>query len=153
VQPKTGDEHATLYVGLTSVLDLKRHKDQMRLVGHKSATAGAYGFNTAWTKPMSESELTDHWRGVENYLEAIIPSAAAKYASQEGAVQAAASVFSSHDRIMVDREVALHFKNNPTKQQIFKEVTTPFLSAGLTGERTGRLPPGSCPAGCPPGWP
>jgi hypothetical protein len=133
--PKTGAEHATLYVGLTSVLDVKRNKDQLQLVGHKWAVDGRFGFDAAWAKPMSVSALATHWRGVEDYLEAILPDAATVHASREGAVQAAASVFKSHDRIMFDREFALHFKDTATKKEIFKGVTAPFLTAiqGIPG--------------------
>jgi len=103
--PKTGAEHATLYVGLTSVLGVKRKKDLLQLEGHKSPAAAECGFQADWAKPMTAEELRTVWRAVEDYLEAIIPIAAAKHASKEGAVQAAASVFSSNKRIMVDREV------------------------------------------------
>lgn len=127
--PKTGAEHATLYAGLTSVLDVKRNKDQLRLVPHKWASQGQYGFNMAWTKAMTVSTLATQWRGVEDYLDYILPEAAKKHASREGAVQAAASVFRSHDRIMFDREFALHFKDTATKKDIFTELTTPVLSA------------------------
>jgi hypothetical protein len=78
---------------------------------------------------MTADELRSRWRGVEDYLEAIIPAAALEHASREGAVQAAASVFSSRDRIMVDREVALHFKDTPTKKRIFAELTAEILPA------------------------
>lgn len=133
--PKTGAEHATLYVGLTSVLDVKVKKNQLNLVGHKSAAEGKFGFDTAWTQPMDETVLESQWRRVEDYLEAIIPTAAAKHASREGAVQAAASVFESNDRIMFDREVALHFKDLATEKQIIKEETLELLSAikGIVG--------------------
>ncbi len=127
--PKTGAEHATLYVGLTSVLNVKRNKDRLQLLGHKWAVEGRFGFDAAWSKPMTVSELSTHWHDVDDYLEAIIPAAAAKHASREGAVQAAASVFKGRDRIMFDRETALHFKDTPTKQDIFTEVTAPFLRA------------------------
>src|SRR5450759_4819422 len=117
--PKTGAEHATLYVGLTSVLNVKRNKDRLQLVGHKWAVEGRFGFDASWTKPMSVSALETQWHAVDDYLEAIIPAASAKHASREGAVQAAASGFNSGDRIMFDREAALHFKDTATKQGIF----------------------------------
>jgi len=133
--PKTGAEHATLYVGLTSVLGVKRKKDLLQLEGHKSPAAAECGFQADWAKPMTAEELRTVWRAVEDYLEAIIPIAAAKHASKEGAVQAAASVFSSNKRIMVDREVALHFKDVATKKRIFAEITAPLVTAikGIPG--------------------
>lgn len=140
--PKTGAEHATLYVGLTSVLGVKRKKDLLQLEGHKSPAAAECGFQADWAKPMTAEELRTVWRAVEDYLEAIIPIAAAKHASKEGAVQAAASVFSSNKRIMVDREVALHFKDVATKKRIFAEITAPLVTAikGIPGV-PGKPPP------------
>jgi hypothetical protein len=44
-------------------------------------------------------------------ISVVIPLASAKYANREGAVQAAVSVFSTDERVMVDREVALSFKD------------------------------------------
>jgi hypothetical protein len=54
---------------------------------------------------------------VEGYLEDVIPLASAKQANKEGAVQAAVSVFSAGERVMVDREVALTFKDTPRPRQ------------------------------------
>lgn len=133
--PKTHADHATLYVGLTSVLDVMTGKHGLHLVGHKTATGGLYGFDDAWTKPMTVSDLDAKWRRVEDYLEAILPKAWAKHASKEGAVQAAASVFESQERIMFDREVALHFKTTLVKERIFQEETSALVKAvqGIDG--------------------
>lgn len=133
--PKTNADHATLYVGLTSVLDVKTGPSGLHLIGHKTAAGGQYGFDETWTKPMTASALGTKWRAVEDYLEAILPKAWAKHASQEGAVQAAASVFKSHERIMFDREVALHFKTTPVKERIFREETAQLVKAvqGIAG--------------------
>jgi hypothetical protein len=72
------------------------------------------------------------WRAVEGYLEDVIPLASAKHASKEGAVQAAVSVFSTDERVMVDREVALSFKDTSTKARIFEEITAPYLEVVKT---------------------
>ena len=130
--PKTGAEHATLYVGLTSVLQVTRIKgDLLRLHGHKNL-AGKHTFDPAWSNPMTAKELTPRWRAVEGYLEDVIPLASAKHANKEGAVQAAVSVFSTGERVMVDREVALNFKDTSTKARIFEEITAPYLDAVKT---------------------
>lgn len=146
--PKTGAEHATLYVGLTSVVDVERVGDKLRLKAHKTHQSGPYGFSASWLTPMTVQQLSRSWRMVENYLEKIIPDAAAKHASQEGAVQAAASVFSSSERIMVDREVALHFRDTPTKSRIFREETGPFLDAVQNVDGVPGAPPSSFGGEC-----
>ncbi len=146
--PKTGADHATLYIGLTSVLDVHAKKDLLRLAAHKTHTAGPYGFDSSWTLPMTVMQLATSWRRVEDYLERIIPDAAATHASQEGAVQAAASVFGSHDRIMVDREVALHFRDTATKKQIIEEVTRPFVKSVRAVAGVPGTPPASFGGEC-----
>ena len=131
--PKTGAEHATLYVGLTSVLQVTRIKgDLLRLHGHKNLAGKHHAFDPAWSNPMTAKELTPRWRAVEGYLEDVIPLASAKHANKEGAVQAAVSVFSTDERVMVDREVALNFKDTSTKTRIFEEITAPYLDAVKT---------------------
>jgi hypothetical protein len=131
--PKTGAEHATLYVGLTSVLQVTRIKgDLLSLHGHKNLAGKHHAFDPAWSNPMTAKELTPRWRAVEGYLEDMIPLASAKHANKEGAVQAAVSVFSTHERVMIDREVALTFKDTSTKTRIFEEITAPYLDAVKT---------------------
>jgi hypothetical protein len=53
---------------------------------------------------------------VDNYLDAAIPVASAGRATVEEAVQAAVSSFDSDKRVMLDREVLLHFRDTPTKE-------------------------------------
>jgi hypothetical protein len=127
--PKTGAEHASLYVGLSSVLNVVRKRDELRLTAHKTFTGPDFGFQAHWSSWLPLQGLKDAWREVENYLEKVIPDAAAHHASREGAVQAAASVFTHHDRIMIDREMALHFRDDPTKKRIMQEVGAPFVRA------------------------
>jgi hypothetical protein len=84
--PRTGAEHATLYVGLTSVLQVTRIKgDLLRLHGHKHLAGKHHAFDPAWSHPMTAKELTPRWRAVEGYLEDVIPLASAKPANKEGA--------------------------------------------------------------------
>jgi hypothetical protein len=86
--PKTGAEHATLYVGLTSVLQVTCIKgDLLRLHGHKNLAGKHHAFDPAWSNPMTAKELTPRWRAVEGYLEDVIPLASAKHANKEGAAR------------------------------------------------------------------
>jgi hypothetical protein len=122
--PKTGAMHASLYVGLTSVLNVVRKGDnELALTAHRAWTDATFGFRAHWTKPRSLRRVRDEWPAVEAYIERVVPAATAKHASQEGTVQAAASAFSSMDRAMVDREAALHFRDQNTKSRIMSEVT------------------------------
>ena len=119
--------------------------DLLGLHGHKNLAGKHHAFDPAWSNPMTAKELTRRWRAVEGYLEDVIPLASAKHANEdviplasakhankEGAVQAAVSVFSTDERVMVDREVALTFKDTSTKTRIFEEITAPYLDAVKT---------------------
>lgn len=127
--PKTGTEHASLYVGLTTVLDVHRHKGGLLLKANAAYRKPELRWQPSWDGPLSVKATDSEWRQVEDYLERVIPHASTNYAGKEGPVQAAASVFHSRDRVMVDREVALHFRDKLSKQKVFDEITAPFLAA------------------------
>ena len=77
---------------------------------------------------------------VDAYLDAVIPRAAAGGAAVEGAVQAAVSSFDSDNRVMLDREVLLHFRDTPTKKRVMDAVTTDLLTALETAPVPGARP-------------
>lgn len=68
----------------------------------------------SWT---ALTEAPGRTADVDNYLDTVIPKAAAGRAAVEGSVQAAVSSFDSENRVMLDREVLLHFRDTPTKNR------------------------------------
>lgn len=138
--PKTGGHHATLYVGLTDVLTVKAHAKGLVLKPHKVITGGAFALPVALQSATALDVMKDQWRAVEIYLDRVIPLAAAKHASKEGVVQAAASTFLSDRQVMVDREVAVHFRDDKVKKKIMADITSPILAvvksvSGIPGQR------------------
>jgi hypothetical protein len=138
--PKTGAQHATLYVGLTDVLTVKAHAKGLVLRPHKVITGGASALPSILQTPTPLDVLKQKWRAVESYLDRVIPLAAPKHASKEGVVQAAASTFVSDRQVMVDREVAMHFRDDKVKRKIMGELTRPVLAVvqsvtGIPGQR------------------
>jgi hypothetical protein len=138
--PKTGAHHATLYVGLTDVLTVKAHAKGLVLKPHKVISGGGFALPMTLQSPTALDALKDQWRAVENYLDRVIPLAAAKHASKEGVVQAAASTFLSDRQVMVDREVAVHFRDDKVKKKLMGEITRPILDvvqsvSGIPGQR------------------
>jgi hypothetical protein len=81
------------------------------------------GFQAAWMSWAAIDEAAARADAVDGYLDAVIPKAAAGRAAVEGAVQAAVSSFDSANRVMLDREVLLHFRDTPTKQRVMDSVT------------------------------
>jgi hypothetical protein len=136
--PKTGAQHASLYVGLTTVLDVHWKPGAVKLAAH--ATFHRSGFQAAWMSWKGIREAAAQADAVDAYLDAVIPQAAAGRAAVEGAVQAAVSSFDSANRVMLDREVLLHFRDTPTKQRVMGEVTTDLLAALQTAPVPGARP-------------
>jgi hypothetical protein len=136
--PKTSAQHASLYVGLTTVLDVHWKPGAVRLSAHRNFHSS--GFQAAWTPWTVIGKAAAQADAVDAYLDAVIPKASAGGAAVEGAVQAAVSSFDSASRVMLDREVLLHFRDTPTKQRVMDSVTADLLLALETAPVPGARP-------------
>ena len=117
---------ATLYVGLTKVLDLECHpKRGFRLNVHP--TWKAYGWDARWEQWTSEG-FEVQWPAVEDYLEQAIPAVGPSFL-HEGAVQSAISAFRTRNLAVIDREVVIAFSNQPEKNEITGRLAGPLLAA------------------------
>jgi hypothetical protein len=126
---KSGAEHASLYVGLTSVLDVHHAKSgKLKLKVHQTHQKNGR-FDPAWSTPMTADELAAVWPDVELYLDRIIPLAAKSHGTKEGAVQAAVSAHRSPDRVVLDREVTPSFRDTAYKTEFMAACQEPILSA------------------------
>ncbi|QZY29696.1 hypothetical protein [Nocardioides coralli] len=125
--PKSGAEHATLYTGLTAVLNLHRTKDGLKLSGHQTWTGKGHGFDQDWRKTAPVDTWRERWHDVELYLERVIPVATKNHGVTEGAVQAAVSSGTSRKRVMLDREVVPHFRDKKTKERMLRDCRRPIL--------------------------
>lgn len=124
-----GLEWATLYVGLTSVLDVRASRDgRLRLTVHPTHAAKA-GFDETWRTPVEPQVLYDRWPDVEHYLDRVIPLATSSHGLKEGAVQAALSSFSSPARVVFDRETTPSFSNTAERADFLAECQRPILEA------------------------
>ena len=127
--PKTNADHASLYVGLTSVLNVYAKGTGLSIEAHDTWRQGPYGFGGEWHLVASTRTWEARWRKVEDYLERVIPSAAEKHASKEGSVQAATSSFATEDRVVLDREVTPHFRNTAVKSRVLDACRRRLLEA------------------------
>lgn len=119
---------ATLYVGLTKVIDLHyRPSKGFRLDVHPSYRE-KWGWSADWESSQSADRLADQWPSVEDYLERVIPSVGARYL-KEGAVQSAISGFASQDLVVIDREAAIAFTNQREKTAVTNQLFSPLLRA------------------------
>lgn len=126
---KSGAEHASLYIGLTSVLDVHHARSgTFRLKVHPTHQKNGK-FDAAWAKPMTPEELAAVWPTVELYLDRIIPIAAKSHGGKEGAVQAAVASYRTGERVILDREVTPSFRDTATKLEFMNACQQPILAA------------------------
>ena len=149
--PKTGVDHASLYVGLTSVLNVMakpKPVPSLSLDAHKTWSEGPYGFDLSWRSASPIGSWKSQWIHVEEYLEKVIPSASVSHGRTEGAVQAAASAFSDGSRVMLDREVTPHFLNTQVKNSVLGPISKELADALSRSRPVPGKPPGSFGAEC-----
>jgi hypothetical protein len=126
--PKTDAQHATLYVGLTKVLDLhKARSDCFYLGGHWGA-AKDDGWDPNWRTPASVADWRERWRSVESYLEKVI-GPASESSNTEGPVQAAVAYFSTEEHVIIDREIVIAIRDSATREDIKQQLREPILKA------------------------
>lgn len=127
---KSNETWATLYVGLTKVLDLRFLPNKgFRLRAHASHATRTNGWNNAWDRSWhSAHHLQTEWKDVDLYLERVVPSVHKNFL-REGAVQSAVSGFSSESLLVIDREAAVTFSTDAERKRISTRLARPVLNA------------------------
>lgn len=119
---------ASLYYGLTSVLDLEERGGQFRIVAHRThRTLG--GFDDAWSEWQERSSLDRVWPSVANYITRVTPTVDKRWTDKEGAVHAAISSGTSDAYRIVNREVSPAFSDQPTKDAMMASWWRPIDDA------------------------
>jgi hypothetical protein len=127
---KSGRQWATVYAGLTGVLNLEERRGGFRLTAHDTWSRNAnFGFRQHWREDLTKGELASEWHDVELYLERVIPAATRSHGVTEGAVQAAVSKSADASWLMLDREVVPSFRDQLTKKRIIAECYEPIVKA------------------------
>jgi len=145
---KTNAQHASLYVGLTSVLNVEaKSGNTFRLTADQRWADSKHNWDSTWGAGKDAAYWSANWRDVETYLESVIPIAAeGRHASKEGSVQAAVCSFrGGKQRAMLDREVMPSFKDARTKKKILEDCAAPLLEALKTMPAPGKPPAGLGP--------
>jgi len=115
--PKGPTSWASLYVGLTSVLDVVEQHGQFRVTAHTTHRA-AGGFNAAWGAWQSIGDLTAAWPEVRGYLDAAAAKVHGRWTDSEGRVHALLSTSPHTGVTLINRETSVSFSNQPTKDQL-----------------------------------
>lgn len=121
---------ATLYVGLTKILDLFYSPSKgFRVDANKAYTTKANRWEPEWAKWQTADKLALAWPGVENYLDHAFLKVQDRWTGKEGAVQAAFSAYGAHDFTLIDREAAVTFSNDAERTRISTRLSHPLHEA------------------------
>ncbi len=133
-QPKGSGSWASLYLGLTSVLDIHEQRGLFRLAAHN--THRAAGFDPSWRSWQPLDELAQQWPRVERYLDRVVPTVHSRWLDSEGQVHALIAGSARTGFSVVNREASLAFANQPTKGRLCAEWERTLKRAILTSGRT-----------------
>ena len=129
-QPFGARSWVSLYVGMTTVLDVELSGDRLRLRAHETHRVNG-GFNDGWVDPVPLDELVARWPAVSAYLDRVIPTVAERHTAKEGRVHAALCSGRSHAYAVADREAAIGFRDASTKTEICQPVEQAIHNAIL----------------------
>jgi hypothetical protein len=132
-QPKGPASWASLYLGLTSVLDVYEQGGQFRLAAHRTHRSDG-GFDPAWAVWQSLDAIAERLPQVEQYLLRVVPKVHPRWLDREGRVHALLAS-SPHSGIsVINREASISFSNQPTKNAACRawsdDLLAPLAAAG-----------------------
>ncbi|MDP9398648.1 MAG: hypothetical protein M3P96_12905, partial [Actinomycetota bacterium] len=133
-QPKGSGSWASLYLGLTSVLDIHEQRGLFRLAAHN--THRAAGFDPSWRSWQALEALAQQWPRVERYLDRVVPTVHSRWLDSEGQVHALIAGSARTGFSVVNREASLAFANQPAKDRLCADWERTLKRAILTSGRT-----------------
>jgi hypothetical protein len=136
--PKSAAQHASLYVGLSTVLDVHWKPGAVKLAAHR--TYRASGFQPAWQSWTAIGDAETQADALGAYLDAVIPEAAAGVPPSRALCRLPSPRSTQPTGSCSTGRVLLHFRDTPTKQRIMDEVTADLLCALKTAPVSGVRP-------------
>lgn len=134
--------HASLYIGLTSVLNVRERRGLFALSTHKTHRA-AGGFDAAWSTFQPASRLAAEWSSVEAYLDRLLDANIdPRWYRREGAVHALMCSGRPFEYGVVQREAAPWADGPPLVRDIVESVSDEIWAATQAANRTERWWPG-----------
>ena len=133
-QPKGSRSWASLYVGLTSILDIDELGGRFRLRAHATHQLnGGYGSSwPAWGAWQTADQLAKNWPDVLAYLDVIVHKVDARWSDSEGLVHALIADAAQTGVSIVNREASISFRDNSVRQARCTAWGAPIHSA-VTG--------------------
>jgi len=113
----------SLYIGLTSVLDLDERAGLFRLRAHPTHKKAGQ-FNADWGRWQDAGALASQWGGVDAYLDRLLADEgiAPRLFQREGVVQAALTSGQSPSYGAVQREAVVSFSSEAAKQSLIAPI-------------------------------
>lgn len=113
-EPKASVSWASLYVGLTSVLDICERADKFRLRAHATHRAAA-DFDDSWMAWQTMEEMKARWPSVEGYLGRVVKTVHPRWLESEGRVHALIANSTRSGFSVINREASISFANQAIK--------------------------------------
>lgn len=128
--------HASLYIGLTSVLNVRERRGQFALSAHKTHRA-AGGFDASWSAFRSAANLAGDWPAVEHYLDRLLEGRIdPRWYRREGVLHALLCSGSSEAYGVVQREAAPWADGPPLVGDVVKATSDLIWVAAQTAGRS-----------------
>lgn len=125
-QPGKSDK-ATLYYGLTGVLNLFRNGSGEFHLDAPETHKKNGGFSEAWAKWQIGEGLVREWRPIASYVRSAVGEVHERWTRSEGTVQA--SLESTRLINVIDREMVMGFEDIAARRAAMDEVSGPYLRA------------------------
>jgi hypothetical protein len=124
---------ATLYIGLTKVLDVEIGRTgKFKLTGQRGKSFADLDpslFKSDWAKPHHAEWLEPEWQEVMTYVRRAIECAPLPKVRKEGLLQAALNRASDRSFELVDREAVIAFSSELKKDAVLEHLRQPINSA------------------------
>jgi hypothetical protein len=129
--------HASLYIGLTSVLNVRERRGEFALSAHKTHRA-AGGFKTSWAVFQSVASLAADWPAVECYLNRLLEKGRIdpRWYRREGVLHALLCSGQSKAYGVVQREAAPWADGPPLVREVVDATSALIWAACQAGGRT-----------------
>ncbi len=127
-EPKGRRSWVSLYLGLTSVLDVDELGGGFRFRAHPTHQERGE-FKSEWSEWRGMPDLLDVWTDVQAYLERVVHRVDRRWLDAEGQVHALLGSGQQRGLTVIDREASVSFRDQPTKDRLTAQWRQPLVQA------------------------
>jgi hypothetical protein len=133
--PRRAECWASVYLGLTSILNVYAHPARgFRFTTH--STHAIQGFNPAWRAWHSSAAVMELFEAIDGYLDAVMQTIDPHHVRLEGKIHTLLCSRALSGFAVIDREAAVCFEHNAERQAVLMRVADPYRRA-IASTRTG----------------